>query len=101
MINTQKIVVVENVAMKINPNAVVRELDGDFVVLTSETGYIHHLNETASEILDMIEGCMNEDEIVDYLYHEVGSSPNMIFESVKNCIEELTQKRIIIYDETP
>ena len=100
MINPQK-TVVGNAAMKINPNAIVRELDGDFVVLTAETGYIHHLNETASEILEMIEGCMNQDEIVDFIYHEVGSHPNLIYESVENCIKELTQKRIIIYDETP
>jgi hypothetical protein len=86
--------------MKINPNLSVREVDDEIVLFDPDSEYIHALNESAADIFEFISLGFDEFTIgaAICIENKIFNSDQieMVKESVKNCIDELISKGIVI-----
>lgn len=83
----------------INPDLVIRELDGELVILNPSDGFVHQINETGNIILRCVNDSLSEDFIVEALCPIDLSDDDNIKEVIRNdvnsFISDMISKNII------
>ena len=70
-------------------------VDGETVVLDMESGLIHQLNPTASEIWHCLDGTRKIEAIAEHIANMYGVDPELVLADVSNALEEMRKNRLI------
>lgn len=91
------------VIVKINKDFMIRDIAGETILVP--TGEISHnfngmitLNEVASFILQNMEQCNNEDELVEKIFEEFEIDKNTVKNDTREFLEQLLSIGIIVED---
>lgn len=89
--------------MKINKDFMIRDIAGETVIVP--TGKVSHnfngmitMNEVASFILQNIEQCNNEDELIEKVFDEFEIDKNTIINDTRDFLQQLLSIGIIFED---
>ena len=89
--------------MKINKDFIIRDIAGETVIVpTGKVSYNFNgmitVNEVASFILQNIEQCNNEDELIEKVFNEFEIDKNTIINDIRDFLQQLLSIGIIVED---
>lgn len=87
--------------LRLSPDVVFRNLDGEAVLLDLGSGTYFGLNEVGTRIWQMIEAGDDEPAIVSTLAAEYAAEPAAIAADVERLLGELRSRRLIVPDAGP
>jgi Coenzyme PQQ synthesis protein D (PqqD) len=87
------------VTLKLSPDVVFRNLDGEVVLLDLASGTYFGLNEVGTRIWEMIEAGHDEPAIVSALAAEYAADAATIAADVKRLLGELRSRRLVVEEE--
>ena len=82
--------------LKLSPDVVFRNLDGEAVLLDLGSGRYFGLNEVGTRIWQMIEGGRDASAIVDVLTDEYAADRATIAADVARLLDELRSRRLLV-----
>lgn len=71
------------------------ELDGHISVLVAETGVVHSLNASASDVWQLLDGTRPVEDIVDRLLERYDVERERLHEDVERLVADLTSRRLL------
>ena len=87
--------------LRLSPDVVFRNLDGEAVLLDLGSGTYFGLNEVGTRIWQMIEAGVDEPAIVASLSAEYAAEPATIAADVRRLLGELRSRRLIVAEQGP
>lgn len=85
---------------KLNSNIVLRKIEDEIVILTTDDGFVHQLNETATKILESILFGHDKDFIAKTFFVDCDVVDDCrkedIRQNIDDCISDLINKGILI-----
>lgn len=90
----------EATAYRVRPKdeVVFRRLGGEHVLLDLDTGNFYSLNETASQIWDLLTQGLSSDSIVSYFIDNYGVAPERATADVWDLLIELARRGLVRVD---
>ena len=79
-----------------NPGVQVREMESETILLDKETGYVHHLNTTASALWADFDGRKQTERIVEEFIDRVDTEASRARDDAMALIEDLTSRRLLL-----
>jgi hypothetical protein len=87
--------------MKLSPDVVFRDLDGEAVILDLESGTYFGLNEVGTRVWQLVGEGRSEVEIVDLVASEYDADRATIAADVTRLLEELRTRRLVVPNGEP
>jgi len=82
--------------LRISDAVVVRDLDGESVILNTESGIYFGLDRIGTRVWQLIEAHGDVDAVVRVMEHEYDADPQMLRADAEALVAALVEKRLII-----
>jgi hypothetical protein len=83
------------------PNLTTSTVDGEIVILDRESGYVHQLNPTASEIWAACDGRHSADDMAARLQERFTGNTSAVLRDVEVTLAQLEQLGLLTDTQTP
>ena len=87
--------------LRISPDVVFRDLEGEAVILDLASGRYFGLNAVGTRIWALLEGGTPTDRIVEAIVDEYDADAQQIARDVRGLIDELTSRGLIVRGRDP
>lgn len=84
-----------------HPQVAGRIIDGEAVLVLSESGQINVLNSVGSRIWELADGTRSVDEITAAIVEEYDVSPQQAERDVNEFVQRLVEKEMLVLGEVP